>query len=298
MLPLGAARPDSRPTGPQKPIVPLGVFPNLLARLSRVALPAALAGICLFLPGKLSSMPAAVAQTPPSALRFGVVSIRIQSDSYRVPREKPGPIAPGGKYIDHSAILWSLMAFAHPQYVFPEKTVVGLPVWAYGRPGHVFDFEALPAPGTHPDLMQMEQMMDRVLSDRFALRYHVENRVMAVLYLRVRRGAPTRLQPAANNDQSLLLRFSDSGVFARGASMDEFAGKLGSYYEDRPVLNRTGLGGFYDIDAKVSAPSYMARLERQSMIARLVKDIGLELDPGKASVPVMVVDHVAMPTPN
>src|SRR6185437_3707208 len=86
MLPLGAARHDSRPTGYRKPILLLELVPNLLARLSRVALPGALAGMCSFLPGQLSSMPAAVAQTPSPALGFGVVSIRMAS--YRVLREK------------------------------------------------------------------------------------------------------------------------------------------------------------------------------------------------------------------
>ncbi len=36
----------------------------------------------------------------------------------------------------------------------------------------------------------------------------------------------------------------------------------------------------------------------KTKVARELKEMGLKLVPGKADVPVVVVDHVTMPTPN
>lgn len=230
-------------------------------------------------------------------LRFAVLSIRRQPPNFRRALKPEGPVHPGGKYIDHQANLWSLVTFAHPQYDYPNKTIVGLPDWAYGI-DELMDIEAEPEPGTSVDLTQMQQMMDAALADRFHLKYHIETREMPVYFLEVADGGPHYIRPSAAGEQSLLLRFAGGAVFGRGASMDLLAGKIGSYYEDRPVLNRTGLNGFFDIASPAPAGTYSNRAGDQEMVRLELQILGLKLVPGKAAVPVMVVDHVTLPTPN
>jgi len=239
-------------------------------------------------------------------VRFGAVSIKIQPPGYRPPREEAiGPVRPCGRYSNQHAILWTLITFAHPQYQFPGKTVVGLPDWAFGRPGSVMDFEAVPEAGTSPDLTQMQQMMDSALADRFGLKFHMEKRRMPVLFLELSPGGPRLVNPSPPGQQSLLLRIGPSAIFGRGASMDELAGLIGTHFETKPVLNRTGLEGFYDIDLapppRSPSGGPIARMDagdNRSAIEREVDRLGMKLVAGKADVPVMVVDHVAMPTPN
>lgn len=240
----------------------------------------------------------APSQAPKPQLRFGAVSIKREPPDYRLQTPAHGPVWPGGRYSDRQAILWSLIVFAHPQYVYPEKTIVGLPGWAYGQDGAWFDIDAVPEAGTSPTLAQMQQMMDAVLADRFQLRYHIEHRPMKVYFLEVGPGGTHHIAPAQPGDQSLQFRAGDTGIFARGASMDELAGRMGSYYMDRPLLNRTGLNGFYDIDYQPHSGGYFSRQDRQSRAQNLLEQMGFKLVAGKADVPVMVVDHVAMPTAN
>lgn len=241
-------------------------------------------------------------QVGPALPRFAAVSIKTQPPSYRLPRgEQIGPVRAGGKYIDEHAILWTLIAFAHPQCLIPGKTVVGLPDWAYGRPGAIFDFAAVPAAGTSPDVAQMQQMMDVVLADRFQLEYRMEHRTMPVFFLEVAPGGPQIMKASKPGQQSLLLRVGPGAILARGASLDQIAGVIGSHFEDRPVLNRTGLEGFYDIDLKPPARTLGARSgeeDNRSDIERELSALGLKLVAGRAEVPVMVVVHVSMPTPN
>lgn len=239
----------------------------------------------------------AAAQGQSTQPHFAVVSIRVDPPISRA--FKPaGPVRPGGKYVDEHATLWSLIVFAYPRFSFPEKTLVGLPKWAYGGPGSVFDLEAVPATGTSPTMVEMRNMMGAALADRFHFRFHLENREMPVLFLHTAHGGTHGIKTSAPGDESLLLVFGP-GITGRGATMDEFAAKLGVYFEAVPVLNRTGLTGFYDIDA--AAPPGgppMGRGGQQTMILRQLKMLGLGLAPGRASVPVMVVDSVTRPTAN
>lgn len=139
--------------------------------------------------------------------------------------------------------------------------------------------------------------MDAVLAERFGLKYHIENRRMPVLFLEVDRGGPHYLKPSPSGEQSLDLRLGMK-VYGRGVSMDELAAKAGSYFLGRPTLNRTSLNGFYDIDTPAPGGAYMGRDANQSRMMRQLKQMGLKLVSGKADVPVIVVDHVTMPTPN
>ncbi|MGH9415562.1 MAG: TIGR03435 family protein [Terriglobales bacterium] len=229
-------------------------------------------------------------------LRFGVVSIRMQSSAGYLPAPPThGPVYPGGRFIDHHAGLWTLISFAHPQYVYPEKTIVGLPRWAYGSA--LFDVECIPEAGTSPDLTQMEQMMDTVLADRFNLRYHVETRRMDVYFMEVARGGVRFVTPSPPGQQSLLLTLSPK-VIGRGVSMDYLAARAGTFWLGRPTLNRTGLSGFYDMDPPSPGGPDMGLAAYRNRVARELKEMGFKLVRGNADVPVIVVDHVALPTAN
>jgi len=236
------------------------------------------------------------AQGPPEGARFGAVSIKVLAPGQAPFGAPVGAVRPGGKYVDEHASLWSLIVFAFPNFYFPNKTIVGLPSWAYGDTS--FDVQAVPGLGRSPDLTEMQAMMSAALSDRFGLRFHVETRRMPVFFLQVEKGGIKNIVPSPQGQQSLLLVIRGSAIFGRGASMDELAGKVGAYYEDRPVLNRTGMNGFYDVDGPTPTGLEANRESRKSMILRELGLLGLRLVPGNAEVPVMVVDHVAMPAPN
>ena len=83
--------------------------------------------------------------------------------------------------------------------------------------------------------------------------------------------------------------------------MTQFAERLvGSF--DRPVLDRTGLDGSFDIDLTYSADNPVVDTSNApnapSLITALREQLGLRLESTKAPVEVLVIDHVELPTPN
>jgi len=144
----------------------------------------------------------------------------------------------------------------------------------------------------------MQAMMSAALADRVGLRFHIKTRPMPGLSLEVASGGVHHIAPSPPGQQSLLLVIRGSAILGRRARMDQLAGKVGAYDEDRPVLNRTGLGSFYDVGGTTPQGSEVKRESWQSMILRELKFLGLKLATGRADVPVMVVDHATMPTPN
>jgi uncharacterized protein (TIGR03435 family) len=74
-----------------------------------------------------------------------------------------------------------------------------------------------------------------------------------------------------------------------------------SFQPDRPVVDRTGLTGFYDFKLEAT-PAFRLRGELQAGDANVIDSIeeqlGLRLEPRKAEVEVVVVDRMEKPTEN
>jgi uncharacterized protein (TIGR03435 family) len=71
---------------------------------------------------------------------------------------------------------------------------------------------------------------------------------------------------------------------------------------DRPVIDRTGLTGKYDVRLQF-APSGVPTLsnvqQAVEIFTALIEQLGLKLEPGKGPVEVLVVDSVSkQPTEN
>ena len=62
----------------------------------------------------------------------------------------------------------------------------------------------------------------------------------------------------------------------------------------RPVVDRTGLTGTFDIDLKWSTSGD----DGPSIFTALQEQIGLRLEPSKGPFEVVVIDKVARPTPD
>jgi uncharacterized protein (TIGR03435 family) len=75
------------------------------------------------------------------------------------------------------------------------------------------------------------------------------------------------------------------------------------YSVDRPVLDKTGVGGKFDIlldfdtysvRGQTPPPNY----DKPSLVEALREQLGLRLEPQRASFPVLVVENVERPTEN
>jgi uncharacterized protein (TIGR03435 family) len=152
----------------------------------------------------------------------------------------------------------------------------------------------------------IRSMLQQLLKERFDLRAHTERRETPV-YALVTGKSGIKLRPVQYDgpDADLCVRPRPTGADAQHCSMAAFARFLSSFTNfGRPVIDATGVGGRYDF-----ALTYKTRNLRLSVdpstgtpeptIFEAVKTIGLELEPRKAPIEVLVVDYVnKTPTEN
>ncbi|MDQ1474110.1 MAG: hypothetical protein QOJ99_5590, partial [Bryobacterales bacterium] len=93
---------------------------------------------------------------------------------------------------------------------------------------------------------QLMTMMQALLADRFSVRVHRETRTMPVYELVARPKAP-KLRKSTTEQNTGMSVVNGSFVFHR-VTMSEFAERLSDFSAlDRPVLDKTGLEGVFDI---------------------------------------------------
>ncbi len=145
---------------------------------------------------------------------------------------------------------------------------------------------------TGPALMQMLQTL---LEDRFKLKYHTGTREMPVYKLTLTK--KPHLVSAAGAEVGLEFTGGSPQQLAGRASLEGLANFL-SGLVDRPVVDRTGLQGLYDLRIKWDAGQN--RQDRQdALIAALESEVGLKLEPGSEVVRTIVIDHYnAVPSAN
>jgi uncharacterized protein (TIGR03435 family) len=178
---------------------------------------------------------------------------------------------------------------------------------------------------------QFRMMLQSLLADRFKFVMHRETRDVPVNTIEVAKGGP-KLQPATGQcvqaqqsatlppDQhrcgEVALHFPpmQNGVnrqqyFGRSVSVGDLAAALSA---NGPVIDDTGIKGLYDIDVNIEMPllppsndpdeKSNREFDYQRIFnAAFEKQLGLSIDLRKLKkrpVPVIVVDHVELPTPN
>jgi uncharacterized protein (TIGR03435 family) len=158
---------------------------------------------------------------------------------------------------------------------------------------------------------QMTRMLQSLLLDRFKLRLSRELKELPVYALVVGSAGPKIHQSHDGIGGIASGRGSGRGHFvAQNISMAVFAASL-SPSVGRIVVDETRLPGTYDVDLTFSPPEpigasdeaggrgYVAStFEGSSIFNALQEQLGLKLEPKRAPVEFLVVDHVERPSPN
>jgi uncharacterized protein (TIGR03435 family) len=155
-------------------------------------------------------------------------------------------------------------------------------------------------------------MLRKLLADRFHLTFHREPRELPVYAIVPAKSGPKLAEANTPADKAPILAvhmFPDHVEFpARNATMLDFASVLQRAAMDRPVVDRTGLKGRYDFDlawtpdesqfggVKFAEPA--GGPPKPDLFAAMQQQIGLRLEATKASVDIIVIDHVDRPTEN
>jgi uncharacterized protein (TIGR03435 family) len=158
---------------------------------------------------------------------------------------------------------------------------------------------------------QMAQRLQALLADRFHLAIQRETKEQQGYALVVAKGGP-KMHPAENkpDERQGMLRMGRGSVEGHGVPLDPLIHFISSQL-GRPVADRTGLTGHFDIDLKWTPEPGQSTMppgggpepppadpNGPSLFTALQEQLGLRLESEKALVDLIVVDHVEKPSEN
>jgi uncharacterized protein (TIGR03435 family) len=202
-----------------------------------------------------------------------------------------------GRFIGRNQNLRDLIEHA---YDVMDWQITG-PAWILSER---FDVTAKPPAGVSGD--QFEAMMQNLLAGRFKLQLHREQQERAVYALVVAKGG-LKATPAPG-EAGAKTNWSRDHIEAQHMSMAHFAERL-SRVADRPVVDATGVAGAFDFELKWTPDSSRAKPAENSgaqladlppsVFTAIEEQLGLKLEPRKAPVEILIVDHAEkVPTEN
>jgi uncharacterized protein (TIGR03435 family) len=178
----------------------------------------------------------------------------------------------------------TLRALILSAYSVPYWRVTGGPEWV-NTDG--YDTIATFPPNTPED--QIKLMLRNLLADRFKLAIHREMRDSSVYALVVAKDGPKFKEASESRFSAktgrghLEIHHADMALFARNVPIDAV---------DRPIVDMSGLKGFFDLTLDWSpetGPSIFTAVQEQ---------LGLKLEPRKVPLEFIVVDHIERPSEN
>lgn len=254
--------------------------------------------------GTLGALPSrAQTQAEITAPAFEAASVKPHPDTSGR-RDRTRTIEPG-RMICRDITLGELIVMA---YAIKPYQISG-PEWIMDRSGsNVYDVIATagnPAPPA-----QVKRMLGPLLADRFHLAFHRDTRELPVFALLVAKSGPKFKEPGDGGATSVSPD-DEGGLSFKNWSMDDLAGWLSMLPSmGRPVIDRTGLAGSFSFHANLfdlaqgTPPDDLKRTMRtidaaDTLRATLPDQLGLKLEPQKAPIEILVIDHAEkVPTEN
>jgi uncharacterized protein (TIGR03435 family) len=223
---------------------------------------------------------------------------------------KPGQFLTiqGDRMVTGNTSLSFLITFA---YGLHPKQIAGGPSWLDSEK---YDITAKPDVEGQPNDKQLRTMLQKLLADRFKLTFHKEKKELSAYSIAVgKNGAKlSKSEGDPNGLPGLGFRGKLGALFARNATISDFAGLMQTVVLDRPVVDQTGLAGRFDFTLDwTPEPSQFGGRGGQTpqpgaddpaappdLFTAIVAQLGLKLESAKLPVDVLVVDHVEKPSGN
>ena len=233
--------------------------------------------------------------------------------SFEVATIKPSkPDAPGklfvvqgGKFRTLNFTLGEMISTA---YGVQAKQVVNAPEWIWTEK---FDVQAQPDTPGMPSRAQLMGEVQKLMADRFQLKFHRDKKELSALVLSVDKSG-SKLKPSEGDPKGLPgLFFGGVGVLrVNNATISDFTSLMQSAVMDRPVVDHTGLAGRYDFTLKwtpdeaqlaqmgMKAPAAEAADAPPNLFTALPEELGLRMESMKTPVEVLIIDKVEKPSDN
>jgi bla regulator protein BlaR1 len=264
---------------------------------------------------------------PANTPRFEVASIRACAEPLNVSasgvNSSPGRLATQcNELLNLIGNAYNSFAEGHRNPHSGHAPINGGPSWVHSAS---YDINAK-AEGNPSVPMMLGPMMQGLLEDRFHLKIHRQTSEGPVYFLTVARAGPKLqpfaegsctpwsvppppLQPGTKYCGNMINGISPS-VEALGTTLDEFSKTL-RLVLDRPVIDKTGITGRFDLRVKFSREGTelagIALKEPRpasepngppSIFTALQEQLGLRLESGRGPVDMLVIDHIERPSEN
>jgi uncharacterized protein (TIGR03435 family) len=148
---------------------------------------------------------------------------------------------------------------------------------------------------------QAQQMLQALLADRFQLRVHHETKEVAVYILVVAKNGPRLKESSADAPGNNFVRSNgrDLHIEATRGTMEQLARQLAAT-AGRPVLNKTGLAGYYAYTLDWSPANLIPAPDSDipSMFTALQEQLGLRLEAAKGPYLMLIIDYAKKPSEN
>lgn len=254
---------------------------------------------------------------------------RLAFDVASIKRTPDGPTGAGATFM--TAAGGRLIVVNNPAsnlitngYGVPNYALIGGPAWM-----RVDKYNIDAKAEGEPSRAEMMRMLQTLLAERFQLRAHLETRELRAYVLTVARGG-ARLTPSKDGDclasdpsrplaplpplapgetrrprcGNNLMSSSGPNLMWNAVRIDMagVAGALALFFR-RPVVDRTGLAGFFDIQLELpplqpAAATDAAADPGVSVFTVLQEQLGLRVEEGRGPVDVLVIDRIERPTEN
>lgn len=266
------------------------------------------------------------AQTTSKPLSFDVASIHRNVDNIGYCSADQISPTQSGFHMTNCPLLMAVGAAYVPTTGNPldymvQQRIVGMPKELsnerYNIDARVADSDAPAWQNPMQRAAMLHSMMQTLLADRCKLVVHREMRERPIYALVVAKNGP-KLKPAQRSEEEAIrAKNSDavsvpggSGVFVRGQTnghIDIYGATTGTLAlllsgpAGRPVVDKTGLTGLYDMHLDMGqaglSPDGSAN-PGPSVFSSVQEQLGLKLESQKEQVEYLVIDHIEPPSPN
>jgi len=253
----------------------------------------------------------AIPEPPPPPTRMAANA----NPAFEVATIKPSdPARPGKLYtvrgadvITINTTLSDLMTMA---YDLHPKQITGGPAWLESEK---YDVTGRPDVSGQPNVAQMKTMIQKLLADRFQLKFHREKKELSVYALTVGKTGLKFAKSERDPDSlpGLFFRGPGTNLNVTNATMAQFASLMQSAVLDRPVVDQTSLTEKYDFILKWTpdqgqllglggAPPPPANLSDAppDLFTAIQQQLGLKLESTRAPADVVVIERVEKPSDN
>lgn len=208
---------------------------------------------------------------------------------------------------------WTLADLVGFAFAPPARLIEGWP--DSGLRDQRFVVSATYSGESTPPLTVRQRFVRQILEERFELRAHTARREQPVYTLRLLKPGvvgpgvvkvdyncadpETRAKRAPADCPRGGDRTEDRGIFWRASgSIDVLLSRLRPVLKDRPLIDQTGLDGFYRFELLLVEKGEVVRLPLPSLPELLPTQLGMTIQSTRQVVDILIVDNISMPTPN